>query len=120
MSVMFDTSCSKQRGGSLDHKEINVFVQKWFFPIFKFSWKTATSLRMLSSSQTPQVLQFKSKKEHSEEPRRDVNKVGIEIAMDIESKMSLRAIFTQSVCTHMHMSEVFLVCELLLQKWAHA
>jgi len=60
------------------------FVQKWFFPVFKFSWQTAASLQMLSSSQTPQIPQFKSKKEHFEGPRRDVKKVGIDIAMDIE------------------------------------
>lgn len=38
------------------------FAQNHFFPVLKFSWKTVTSLQMLSGSQTPQVLQFKSKK----------------------------------------------------------
>lgn len=107
MDVMLDTSCSKQGRGSLGHREIN--VQKWFFPLSKFSWKAATSLQMLSSRQTPQVLQLKSKKEHFEGPGRVVKKVdllqSISIAMDIESKMSLHAIFTQSLeCRCMQMS----------------
>lgn len=83
------------------------FVQKFlvlflFFPLsllFPY-WNTATSLQMLSRSQTQQILQFKPEKEYFEGTGRVLNNVGREIAVDSKSKMSLRAIFTLCVYTY--------------------
>lgn len=122
MSVMFDTVSSKQRRQKLSCREVDAFCTKVFcfgfgFPLsllFPY-WNTATSLQMLSRSQTRQILQFKPEKEYFGGTGRVLNNAGREIAVDSKSKCHYVQ-FLHCVCTHMHVSvSVFRGCELLWQ-----